>query len=162
MRLQTQEAESVSLCDDSFGDFTEAAASESDGENELEQEVKSGQQTDTGEPRSGCTHSVVAEENLHQGHIPGGLDAEVLASSLDRLSLVDLLKEIESSSSSVDPVEQKSSGNVLKRHAFLETTRHPWKGSLFETEMMGRLGLQRVAEAQYSDDLDILGEIITD
>eukprot|EP00890_Picochlorum_soloecismus_P006399 jgi/Picsp_1/6760/NSC_04101-R1_---NA--- len=160
-----QEVESLSFCDDSFGDFTEADASGSDDENDLEQEINSSQQTGdagTGEPRSGGLYSSDPEEFLQESlrDIPGGLDAEVLA-SLDRLSVVDLLKEIESSSS-MDPIEQKHCGHVLKRHASLETTRHPWKGSLFETEMMGRLGMQRIAQAKNDDDLDALSEVNTD
>lgn len=156
------DVESLSLCDDSFGDFTEAAASGSDSEeNELEQEIDSSQRGNVGTEVSSSGEYLVCdpEEYLKNTfRAVSGLDAEKLVSSLDRLSVEDLMKEIDES----DGLDDKY-GHVLKRQSMGEVKRHPWKGSFFEMEMMGRLGLQRIAQAKNGDDgLDALGELIID
>jgi hypothetical protein len=148
------DVKSLSLCDDSFGDFTEAAASGSDSEeNELEQEIDSSQRGNAGtEEPSSVEYSVCDPEEYLKNTFrdTSGLDADQLVSSLDRLSVEDLMKEIDES----DGLEDKY-GHVLKRQSMGEVKRHPWKGSFFEIEMMGRLGLQRIAESAACHDIGV-------
>ena len=159
------DVESLSLCDDSFGDFTEAAASGSDSEeNELEQEIDSSQRGNVG---TGVSSSVEYSECDPEEYLKNtfrdvsGLDADQLVSSLDRLSVEDLMKEIDEADRT-DDIDGKY-GHVLRRESMGEVKRRPWKGSFFEIEMISRLGLQRIAHGKSGDDdLDALGEVIID